>query len=59
MLLMSHAEAQRRMRELIDLFDTSLLLQRQNLRRTWPEAPPEEIEARLMAWLQKREYRAN
>jgi|CXWL01.1.fsa_nt_gi hypothetical protein len=50
-------EVQRKMAELLDLFDTSLLIMRQNLRRKFPTAPGEEIDARLLAWLQKREYR--
>lgn len=51
-------EVLRKMAILLDLFDTSLLIMRQNLRREFPAAPSEEIEARLLAWLQKREYRA-
>lgn len=50
-------EVLRKMAILLDLFDTSLLIQRQNLWREFPDAPGEEIEARLLAWLQKREYR--
>jgi Rv0078B-related antitoxin len=53
----SDPEVLRKMAELLDLFDASVLIQRQNLRRRFPEAPAEEIEARLLAWVQKREYR--
>lgn len=53
----SDPEVLRKMAELLDLFDTSVLIRRQNLRRKFPDATAEEIEARLLAWVQKREYR--
>lgn len=56
-LLEPNPEVLRKMAELLDLFDTSVLIMRQNLRRGFPKAAEDEIEARLLAWVQKREYR--
>ena len=38
----------------IDLFQTGLHLMRQNLRRQDPDAPEDEIDRRLYAWLRQR-----
>ena len=43
-----------KMRIAIDLFETAVDLQRQNLRRRHPDATEREIEERLGAWLQDR-----
>jgi len=38
----------------LDLFDASVAIQRQNLRRSHPDATEAEIEDLLVAWLQHR-----
>jgi hypothetical protein len=45
---------QDRARETFDLFQTGIDLMRQNLRRRYPEAQPEEIERKLDAWMLER-----
>jgi hypothetical protein len=42
-----------RMRMAFDLYETAEDMMRQNLRRRFPEASEEEIERRLVAWLQQ------
>ncbi|MGH2625568.1 MAG: hypothetical protein ACRDHY_02820 [Anaerolineales bacterium] len=42
-----------RMRMVFDLYQMAEDLMRQNLRRRFPEASEEEIERRLVAWLQQ------
>lgn len=39
-----------------DLYDLAEQMMRQNLRRRFPDAADEEIERRLVLWLQKRAY---
>jgi ribose 1,5-bisphosphokinase PhnN len=46
-----------RFRALLDLYDLSATLMRQNLRRRHPDASEEEIEARLRRWLAKADER--
>lgn len=41
-------------RATLDLFGMGVDLMRQNLRRQDPDAPDEEIEARLLTWLRHR-----
>ncbi len=43
-----------KMRVTLDLFAAALNLQRQNLRRRYPENPDAEIESLLQAWLYER-----
>jgi Rv0078B-related antitoxin len=43
-----------RLRLALDLFATGEAIMRQNLRRRFPHASPEEIEVRLDAWLVER-----
>ena len=43
-----------RYRLTMDLFAAGEALMRQNLRRTFPSASPEEIETRLVEWLHRR-----
>lgn len=43
-----------RYRLALDLFEAAEEIMRQNLRRRFPEAGPDEIEARLVAWLHER-----
>jgi hypothetical protein len=43
-----------RLRLAFDLFAAGEALMRQNLRRFYPDASDQEIEARLAAWLQER-----
>jgi hypothetical protein len=38
----------------LDLFEAAEQIMRQNLRRRFPDAAPEEIESRLVSWLQER-----
>lgn len=38
----------------LDLFETGLLLMRQNLRRAHPDATDEDIDHRLRQWLHQR-----
>lgn len=38
----------------LELFETGLDVMRQNLRRRYPSATPQEIETRLGAWLRHR-----
>ncbi len=45
-----------RMQRAMDLFEAAEGIMRQNLRRWHPEASEAEIEARFVAWLQKRPY---
>lgn len=45
-----------RMRQTLDLYETAKVMMRQNLVRRFPRASEEEIEDRLWAWLQKRNY---
>lgn len=42
------------MQVVFDLYQTAEDMMRQNLRRRFPDARPEEIEARLLAWLRER-----
>lgn len=37
-----------------DLYEAAEQIMRQNLRRRFPDAPEQEIERRLIDWLQKR-----
>lgn len=46
-------DARRRFRELLELYDTSVALMRQNLRRRHPRAGAEEIDLLLRRWLAK------
>jgi hypothetical protein len=41
-------------RTTLDLFETGLLLMRQNLRRDHPEATEQEIDRQLREWLHRR-----
>ena len=50
----SHEACARRLRTALDLADSGILLRRQQLRRTHPNATEEEIDERLNAWLKKR-----
>ncbi len=50
----SGAEAAERLRLALDLFEAGESVMRQNLRRRFPSATPEEIEERLDAWLSER-----
>lgn len=43
-----------RLRAALDLHEDGVALMRQNLRRAHPDAPDEEIERRLGAWLRER-----
>jgi len=43
-----------RMQVAFDLYETAVVMMRQNLRRRHPEADPAEIERRLSAWLRQR-----
>jgi Rv0078B-related antitoxin len=43
-----------RLRLALDLFGAGVDLMRQNLKRLDPEAPPAEIEQRLVRWLSSR-----
>ncbi len=43
-----------RYRVALDLFEAAEQIMRQNLRRRFPDAGPDEIEARLVAWLHER-----
>lgn len=43
-----------RMELAFDLYEAAEQIMRQNLRRAFPEADDEEIERRLLDWLQKR-----
>ena len=38
---------------MLELFDTSVAIMRQNLRRRYPDADEADIEARLRRWLTK------
>jgi len=38
----------------LDLFEAAEQIMRQNLRRRFPDAGPDEIEARLVDWLHER-----
>jgi hypothetical protein len=49
-------ETVERMRQTLDLYETAKVMMRQNLVRRFPQAGAEEIEDRLWAWLQKRDY---
>ena len=42
------------LRQALDMFTTGVGLMRQNLRRAAPDAPLEEIERRVTAWLRTR-----
>ena len=42
------------LRTALELFEVALELQRQNLRREFPDAPDEEIERHLAAWMLER-----
>ncbi len=44
----------RRLRLALDLFEFGTDMMRQNLRRETPDATEDEIQARLIAWLQER-----
>jgi len=46
--------AARRLRLALDLFRTGEAMMRERLRREHPELSEQEIEARLVAWLQER-----
>ena len=46
-------DEQRRLRLAFDLSEAALVMMRQNLRRRFPDAPPEELEKRLGEWLAK------
>ena len=43
-----------RLRLAFDLFETGLRIHRATLRRRHPDESPEQIEARLLQWLQER-----
>lgn len=45
-----------RMETAFDLFDLAEEMMRQNLRRRFPAATEDEIEGRLLRWLQKRPF---
>lgn len=45
-----------RMQRLFDLYETSLEIMRQNLRRRHPQASEAEIERRLVTWLRARPH---
>lgn len=45
---------EQRLRQALAMFDDGVALMRQNLRRRDPDAPEEEIDRRLRAWLQER-----
>jgi hypothetical protein len=45
---------EQRLRLALDLHDEGVALMRLNLRRRHPEAPEEEIDERLRAWLEDR-----
>jgi hypothetical protein len=47
-------QARERFRTALELFETGEAIMRQNLRRRFPNASAEEIERRLIAWLQTR-----
>jgi hypothetical protein len=51
------ADVAARFRTLLDLYDVSAALMRQNLRRRHPQEGDEEIEARLHRWLAKADER--
>ncbi len=40
-----------KLRTAFDLFDAGVDMMRQNIRRDFPEAPPEEVDRRLQEWL--------
>jgi hypothetical protein len=46
--------ASERFRTALELFEVGVAIMRQNLRRRYPHANPEEIEARLRTWLRTR-----
>jgi hypothetical protein len=48
------AEAAERLRITLELFQSGLEIERQNLRRSFPEASEEELSACLNDWLQRR-----
>lgn len=48
------SEVLRRMHLTFDMFDAAVDMMRLNLRRRFPEAGDEEIERRLVEWLQTR-----
>jgi hypothetical protein len=41
-------------RTALDLFEIGIEVMRQNLRRAHPDASPQEVEERLLAWLHHR-----
>ena len=44
-------EIVQRFQETMELFETALGIQRQNIRRRHPELPEEEVDERLQEWL--------
>lgn len=46
-------EPQQAFRVVLELFDTSVAIMRQNLKRRYPNADEADIEARLRRWLTK------
>lgn len=51
---MDDATAAARFRVALELFATGEAIMRQNLRRRYPQASAEEIETKLVQWLQTR-----
>lgn len=51
---MNNAPADEKLRAAVELFEMGVRLMRENLRRQFPDARHEEIEARLMRWLHDR-----
>lgn len=49
-----HKAASERFQTALELFEVGEAIMRQNLRRRYPEASPEEIENKLVRWLQVR-----
>lgn len=50
----SHETPAQRLRTALDLFEFGTDMMRQKLRREAPDATEDEIQARLVAWLQER-----
>jgi hypothetical protein len=49
-----HAKLVEKLRLTFDLHEAGVRMMRQNLRRRFPDAQDEEVEARLSAWLHER-----
>lgn len=47
-------EIMERMQTMLELFELSVIMQRQNIRRRHPELGPDEVEERVQEWLASR-----